>query len=175
MRKGAVKIGYIVIIVLIFVAVFIPYTIGQSKIADENKTLQKIYSYGDRVLSYIKNSQSTKLQNEILIDGHHIDLEQVALFVDTVSVKTNINRHKWEGYKSTDGNITIYGSIYGSIKDKSNPQKIDMMLIKKGDKLLVKAIHIGNQKLESKNREFPLNDNYIDDLNDDNISEIEGL
>ena len=171
MRRGAVKIAHIVVIILILMAVFIPYTIGQSKIADENKTLQKLYSYGDRVLSYISNSESTKLQNEILVDGHHIDLEQVALFVDTVSVETDINRHKWEGYKSTDGNITIYGSI----KDEANPQKMDMMLIKKGNKLLVKAIHIGNQKIESKNREFPLNDDYIDDLNDDNISEIEGL
>ena len=169
MRRGAVKPGYIIVSILIVAAVSIPYAVGKSRVSDENKTLQKIYSYGDKVISYIRDKNSTKLQSEIMIDGHRMDLEDVALFLETVNMESTQGSNKWEGYKTKDNNITIFGSIKG----KSNSKRVDMMLIKRGDKLLVKAIHIGDKGLESSKKGFPLDSMGIDDLGDMNGSSLE--
>ena len=169
MRRGAVKSGYIIVFVAIVAAVFIPYTVGKSRVADENKTLQKIYKFGDRVLSYIRDKKSTGLQNEIMLDGHHIDLEDVALFLETVSIDSTQGSSNWEGYKVKDDNITIFGSVKGD----DRPKKVDMILIKKGDRLLVKSIHIGDKELNSSDKGFPLDYKgigFIDSLSEDNMS-----
>ena len=168
-RKSAIKPGYIIVALLIISAVAIPYAIGKSRVADNNRTLQKIYKFGDRVLDYIRDKNSTKLQSEIMVDGHRIDLEDVALFLETVSIDSTQVSSSWEGYRADDNNITIFGSIKG----KSNSKRVNMMLIKRGDKLLVKAIHIGNSGLNSSDRGFPLDEKekgFIDSLSEDNMS-----
>lgn len=168
-RRGAIKPGYIIVAFLVISAIFIPYAIGQSRVADNNKTLQNIYKFGDRVLNYIKDRNITKLQSEIMLNGHQIDLEDVALFLETVSLDSTQASAGWKGYKADDNNITIFGSI----KYNDNAKRVNIMLIKKGNKLLVKAIHIGSSELNSSDRGFPLNEkeiDFIDSLSENNVS-----
>ena len=163
-KRGSIKPGYIILILASIAAIYIPYSIGKQKEQQRKEAIKRIYSYGDRILHYIKDKDSIKLQNDILLNGKEVDLEDVALFLDTISLDT-IEGSKWEGYSIKENNITIHGKI----KDTISPKRVDMMLIKKGDRLLLKAIHIGNSKLVSTQKEFPLNDRELTALG---ISEL---
>ena len=159
--------GYIAIALIIVVI----YFYGQYKKIElkrhQEAILNTYRSYGEDILDSIKAGDFSKLQNSFDIDkNQNITLEDIATFVETLHLD-RIGNTKWSKIEAKDGNISLSGDL---VIDSKTTYPIDMMIIKRGDRLILKKMIVNGKALQTKKFNFPL-DSYFE-ANDSNNSKV---
>ena len=155
----------IYIAISIIIAMTIYLTLFHDSSEDEEKrkrekVVEELYKMGDKIIEYIKKANPVEIQNRLFKNNRGVDLEDIALFIDTASISQD-SRCKWDRCDINSSAVTLKGHIDNDINNK----KVDIMLIKRGDRVILKAIHIDNNSLTEKSSNFPFNITQYEDIN----------
>jgi hypothetical protein len=153
MLKRLRRPGYIAIALIVTTI----YFYGQYKkreIKRHKDAILNIYkSYGEDILGSLKENDLSKLQSSFDInDKKSITLEDIATFVATLHLD-KVGDAKWNKIEAKDGNISMSGDL---LVDNGKTYPIDMMIVKRQDKLILKKMIINGQALQTKKVNFPL-------------------
>jgi hypothetical protein len=145
--------GYIAVALIVLTI----YFYGQYKKIELKRHREAILntykSYGEDILGNIKSRDLTTLQNRFEIDHKKsITLEDIATFISTFHLD-RIGDARWRRIDNSDGNISMSGDL---VVDKNITYPIDMMIVKRGDSLILKKMVINGEVLETKKIDFPL-------------------
>jgi len=145
--------GYwIVLLAIITVLAYRQFQINEAKAREE--ALMKLYrSYGESVLSDLRAHRLLALQNRFGEEGEQrIDLEDIALFIDTLHLDRA--RHtRWQNLKSSGNNMQLSGELQ---LDGNLSYPIDMIVIKRGERILLRGVKVGGKELKLDREGFPL-------------------
>jgi len=155
----------IYIIISIIIAITIYFTLFHDSSEDEErrkreKVVEELYKMGDKIIEYIKKANPVEMQNKLFKNNKGVDLEDIALFIDTASISQD-SRCKWDRCDINSSAITLKGHINNDMNNKN----VDIMLIKRGKRVILKAIHIDNNSLTEKSSNFPFNITQYEDIN----------
>ena len=155
----------IYIIISIIIAITIYFTLFHDSSEDEErrkreKVVEELYKMGDKIIEYIKKANPVEIQNKLFKNNKGVDLEDIALFIDTASISQD-SRCKWDRCDINSSAITLKGHINNDMNNKN----VDIMLIKRGKRVILKAIHIDNNSLTEKSSNFPFNITQYEDIN----------
>ena len=158
MLKRLRRPGYIAI-ALIVVTIYFYGKYKKMEIKRHHNSTANIYkSYGEDILISLKDGDFSKLQSSFDVDGKKsITLEDIATFVATLHLD-RVGSAKWKQIDKNEGNISMSGDL---VVDSSTTYPIDMMIVKRGDKLILKNMIINGQVLQTKKVNFPL-DRWLD-------------
>jgi hypothetical protein len=161
-RPGYIAIALIVITI---------YFYGQYKKMEIKRHKEAIIntykSYGEDILSSLKSKDLSKLQSSFETDNKKsITLEDIATFVATLHLD-KIGDARWNKIEARDGNISMSGDL---LVDQGITYPIDMMIVKRKDKLILKKMIVNGKALQTKRIDFPL-DSWIDS-NDTNSGKV---
>ena len=155
----------IYIIISIIIAITIYFTLFHDSSEDEERrkreeVVKELYKMGDKIIEYIKRANPVEIQNRLFKNNKGVDLEDIALFIDTASISQD-SRCKWDRCDINSSAVTLKGHIDNDMNNK----KVDIMLIKRGKRVILKAIHIDNNSLTEKSSNFPFNITQYEDIN----------
>lgn len=155
----------IYIIISIIIAITIYFTLFHDSSEDEERrkreeVVKELYKMGDKIIEYIKKANPVEMQNKLFKNNKGVDLEDIALFIDTASISQD-SRCKWDRCDINSSAITLKGHINNDMNNKN----VDIMLIKRGKRVILKAIHIDNNSLTEKSSNFPFNITQYEDIN----------
>ena len=145
--------GYwIVLLVVITVMAYRQFQVNEAKAREE--ALVKLYqSYGESILSDLHDRKLLALQHRFGEEGERrIDLEDIALFIETLHLDRS-GQTRWRNLKSHGDNLELSGelNLEGNL---SYP--IDMMIVKRGDRIVLRRMHVGGRELKLDREGFPL-------------------
>ncbi len=156
----------IYIIISIIIAITIYFTLFHDSSEDEERrkreeVVKELYKMGDKIIEYIKRANPVEIQNRLFKNNKGVDLEDIALFIDTASISQD-SRCKWDrcDIDINSSAVTLKGHI-----DNNIHKKVDIMLIKRGKRVILKAIHIDDNSLTEKSAKFPFNITRYEDIN----------
>jgi len=155
----------IYIIISIIIAITIYFTLFHDSSEDEERrkreeVVKELYKMGDKIIEYIKRANPVEIQNRLFKNNKGVDLEDIALFIDTASISQD-SRCKWDRCDINSSAVTLKGHIDNDMNNKN----VDIMLIKRGKRVILKAIHIDNNSLTEKSSNFPFNITQYEDIN----------
>jgi hypothetical protein len=159
-RPGYIAIALIVVVI---------YFYGQYKKIELKRHQEAIInsykSYGEDILDSIKAGDFSKIQSSFEIDkSKNLTLEDIATFIETLHLD-RIGDAKWTKIETNSSNISMSGDL---VVDRNITYPIDMMIVKRGNKLILKRMIVNGKALQTKRVNFPLN--IIEDSNDSNSS-----
>jgi hypothetical protein len=159
--------GYwILLLIALVYGIYISDSSPKTEIGKEIDTgLERVSSYADRIFEDLRRRDSYAVQNYFSpSERKKIALEDVALFIDTIDMEENTSAH-WSEYNVSGENIELTGTAEGGKKR----YRVQMMLIRRGDKVMLRALRVGDKSLSGKNRGFPFD--YIGEWGEKNESE----
>jgi len=152
--------------ILIFITIYSYREFKLNEAREHQKALMRIYqSYGESLLNDFKKRELLALQSRFR-DSQGIDLEEIALFIDTLHLD-RVSKSKWKRLKISGSNIEFRGHL--KLDDNSN-YPIDIFLVKRDNKILLKSIKIDKYELKDTKESFPLKCNCMLSLVDKNNS-----
>ena len=174
MRERLKKPGYWILFSISILLAFYLYEPSEGKVkkSEENRTVQKIFGFADTVFEALKKRDSYELQRHFSKEERRkIALEDVAFFLDTVEFDRNISA-VWNDCNVSDENVSLSGTAKGDGKN----YRVQMMLIHKGDRIVLKAIRVGEKSLSGHNIGFPFEcEREESDGDESNISKRGGV
>ncbi|WP_292660971.1 hypothetical protein [Nitratifractor sp.] len=143
------------IVLLAIVTVYSYHAFQKNEKKVEKKSLLSIYrAYGDTVLSELKNRDLLALQSQFGAEGgQKIDLEDIALFIDTLHLD-RLHSPRWRDVNRSGNNLVFQGSLR---LENNDSYPIDMIMIHRGGKILLESMKVGSRILKMDRDSFPLN------------------
>jgi len=162
--------GSFLYIAIAFILIFLTiYSYRQFKLneaREHQEALMRIYqSYGESLLNDFKKRELLALQSRFR-DSKGIDLEEIALFIDTLHLD-RASKTKWRHLKIDSSNIEVRGDLN---LDNNVDYPIDIFLVKRDNKILLKSIKIDKYELKVTKKSFPLKCNCLVPTQDKNNS-----
>ena len=117
------------------------------------EAMKRLYqSYGESFLGRLGEGNFTGCQSCFDREGNaSIALEYIALFVETLHLDRPHNV-RWKNLSESNGTVTLSGEL--SLEgNESYP--IDIMVVRRGDKVLMRRVHIGTKTLQLHTEGFP--------------------
>jgi hypothetical protein len=112
-------------------------------------------TYGERVLQGLKEGNFTGIQQHFASGREgRISLEDIALFVTTLHLDRG-HEARWKELKEGEGKVMMRGDL---ILEGNVSYPMDMMVVRRGNKILLKKLHVGPQTLQLHPEAFPFGD-----------------
>ena len=145
--------GYwILLLIALIYGIYISDSSAKNEIEKKMDTgLERVSSYADRIFEDLRRRDSYAVQNYFSpSERKKIALEDVALFIDTIDMDENVSAH-WNECNISGVNIELSGTA----KSEERSYRVQMILICKGDDVMLRALRVGDTNLSGKNRGFP--------------------
>jgi len=145
--------GYwIVLLAIITVLAYRQFQVNEAK-AREEALMQLYRSYGESVLSDLQSRRLLALQNRFGKEGERrLDLEDIALFIDTLHLD-RAGEPRWRNLKSSGKNMELSGELQ---LDGNLSYPIDMIIVREGERILLRGLKVGGKELKLDREGFPL-------------------
>lgn len=146
--------GYWIVLLALLTVYF--YQQYQKREAEQRREARfRLYqSYGASILGELGEGNLTKIHKRLLSAGEgEIALEDIAMFVSTLHLERS-PRARWKAWEENEENVTLHGEL---VLDENGSYPMDMMIVKKGDKVLLHRLRVGPKILELKKEGFPFN------------------
>ncbi len=142
------------ILFLALISVYFYHRFQVEEKLQQREALLNLYrSYGQSVLSDLREKNFLALQNRFGEEGEkRIDLEKIALFIDTLHMEGEGNV-QWDLIRGEDGNLTLSGKL---TKEGNVSYPIDLFLARRGGKIILKQLRVGHRELAPSQPSFPL-------------------
>jgi hypothetical protein len=144
--------GYWIVLLALLTVYFYHAYQKREEVQRREAMLRLFQTYGEEVLGSIREGNLTDLQRHFRSgrDGR-VSLEDIALFVSTLHLDRN-PRARWESWEEREGNVTLHGKVL--LEDNAS-YPMDMMVIKRGDQVLLNRLRVGPRTLELRPEGFP--------------------
>ena len=117
--------------------------------------MQLYRTYGETVLKGLEEGNFTGIQQHFASGREgQISLEDIALFVTTLHLDRS-HETQWKELNEGEGKVTMRGNL---ILEGNVSYPMDMMVVRRGNKILLKKLHVGPQTLELHSEGFPFRD-----------------
>jgi len=144
--------GYWIVLFALLSVYF--YHLYQKKEEERHRqALLNLYrTYGEEVLGEMHEGNLSGVQRYFASgEEGRISLEDIALFVSTLHLDQN-HKIRWSDVQEGEGNITMQGSL---ILEGNMSYPMDMMVVRQGDRILLRRLHVGSRTLELHPEGFP--------------------
>jgi hypothetical protein len=143
--------GYWIILLIVLTVYF--YRAYQVREQQRREALFRLYrSYGEEVLGSLRERNLTALQRRFPSgENGRISLEDIAMFVTTLHLDKSPGC-RWKDWEENEGNVTLHGDL---ILEGNLSYPLDMMMVKRGNELLLNRLRVGPRTLELHRKEFP--------------------
>jgi len=146
--------GYWILFLALITVYFYHRFQVEEKLQQREALLNLYRSYGQSVLSDLRGKNFLALQNRFGEEGEKkIDLEKIALFIDTLHMEGE-GKVQWDLIRGEEGNLTLSGKL---TREGNVSYPIDLFLVKRGKKILLRKMKVGNRELAPEHQSFPLN------------------
>jgi len=143
------------IVLLAIVTVYSYHSFQKNEKKAERKSLLSLYrTYGETILSELKNRDLLALQSQFgAKGGKKIDLEDIALFIDTLHLD-RLESPIWRDVNRSGKKLVFQGSLR---LENNESYPIDMIMIHQDGKILLESMKVGTRVLKVDRDSFPLN------------------
>lgn len=144
--------GYWIVLLAILAAYFYRQHLHQEELQRIEAKKRLYQSYGERFVGQLSEGNFTGCQSCFDREGNaSIALEDIALFVDTLHLDRPHTLH-WRDLKENNGTVTLSGEM---ILDGNASYPIDVIVVKRGEKLLMRRLRVGPKTLQLHPEGFP--------------------
>ena len=145
--------GYwIVLVAVLTVMAYRQFQVNEAK-ARKEAVMNLYRTYGESVLSDLRHRHLLALQNRFGEEGErHIDLEEIAFFIDTLHLDRS-GQTRWQNLKNSGTNLELSGELR---LEGNLSYPIDIMIVKQGERILLRSVKVGGQVLKMVREGFPL-------------------
>ncbi|WP_457606567.1 hypothetical protein [Nitratifractor sp.] len=147
--------GYwIVMLAILTVFSFQRFTHNEKE-AQKESLLQIYRAYGESLISDLQARRLLELQKRFGSEGERkIDLEDIALFIDTLHLEQGGEIH-WKSAKGSEENLTLSGELK---MDENLSYPVDMMIVRRGKEVLLRGVKVGEKTLRLDREGFPFSE-----------------
>ena len=141
------------ILLLAILTVYSYQRFQSNEVQARKSSVENLYrTFGESVLSDFKGHRLLSLQSRFGEEGErNIDLEQIALFIDTLHLD-RARESRWQKVQKVNGKILVSGQLQ---MDENLSYPIDMIVIRQGGKMLLERVKVGGRVLHPSPESFP--------------------
>ena len=141
------------ILFLAFITVYSYHLFQKNEALERQKAMERLYhSFGESVLSDFRDRRLLSLQSRFGEKGErNIDLEDIALFIDTLHLD-RARKTRWKEMQKVNGQIRLSGKLD---VEGNQSYPIDMIVFRQGDKILLRGLKVGGKELKLDGEGFP--------------------
>ena len=144
--------GYWIVFLAIFTIFF--YSLHQKREEERrHRALLTLYrSYGQEILKGLREGNFTGIQQRFADESEGgVSLEDVTLFVTTLHIDRS-TKADWKELELKGDSAVLKGELK---VDGNTSYPLDMMVVRRGGRLLLRRLHIGPKNLELRRDGFP--------------------
>ena len=142
------------ILLLAIVSIYFYHLYQKHEEERHRQALLNLYrTYGEKVLGEIREGNLSGVQ-QYFAPGEEgrISLEEIALFVTTLHLDRS-HEARWRELKEgEEGSISMTGDL---LLEGNISYPLDMMVVRRGKRILLKRLHVGPRTLELQTEGFP--------------------
>jgi hypothetical protein len=141
------------IVLLALLTIYFYQAYQKREEAERREALFRLYrSYGEEVLGCIREGNLTEIQERFGAGkSGRVSLEDIALFVSTLHLDRS-PRARWKEWEEKEGNVTLRGEL---LLEGNVSYPMDMMVVKRGEEVLLNRLRVGSRTLELRPEGFP--------------------
>ncbi len=114
--------------------------------------IELYHTYGETVLQGLSEGNFSGIQQHFTRGNKGgISLEDIALFVTTLHLDRS-PKAQWREWKKKGGEVTMKGQL---TLEGNLSYPVDMMVVRRGNKILLKKLHVGPKTLQLRPEGFP--------------------
>ncbi|ADV46014.1 hypothetical protein [Nitratifractor salsuginis] len=144
--------GYWIVLLAILAVYFYRQYLHQEELQRLEAKKRLYQSYGERFLGQLGEGNFTGCQSCFDREGNaSIALEDIALFVETLHLDRP-HTLRWKNLNENNDTVTLSGEL---TLDGNGSYPIDIMVVRRGKKILMRKVHVGPKTLQLHHEGFP--------------------